>query len=234
MVNEFCVNCRIARLLEMLDKRDSKPTKRGSYMALNKMLKTLAATSLVLAGSAYAQEPISGAGIKPISMPNFGSVSQSMLDSAAKDSKNWLHANGSYEQTRYHPAAQINASNVSKLRPAFVVQTAMLESMETAPLVVNGVMFLTTSYNPVYAVNATTGEQYWHYKQTISNINSSISIIKINCLTNESTVEYTETYSGDNLDGVLVDAGHYQTPLAWDRIDDADHAYTQTKNLICN
>ena len=141
-------------------------------MALNKMLKTLAATSLVLAGSAYAQEPISGAGIKPISMPNFGSVSQSMLDSAAKDSKNWLHANGSYEQTRYHPAAQINASNVSKLRPAFVVQTAMLESMETAPLVVNGVMFLTTSYNHVYAVNATTGEQYWHYKQKIGPVST--------------------------------------------------------------
>ncbi len=96
-------------------------------MALNTMLKTLAATGLVLAGSVYAQEPISGAGIKPIAMPNFGTVSQFMLDGAAKDGKNWLHANGSYEQTRFYPAAQINVSNVAKLRPAFVVQTAMLE-----------------------------------------------------------------------------------------------------------
>jgi len=120
-------------------------------MALNKMLKTLAATSLLLAGSVYAQEPIAGAGIKPIAMPNFGSVSQSMLDAAAKDSKNWLHPNGSYEQTRYHPASQINAGNVAKMRPAFVFQTGIVESMETAPLVVNGVMFLTTSYNHVYA-----------------------------------------------------------------------------------
>jgi len=64
-------------------------------MALNKMLKALVATSLVVAGSSYAQEPIAGAGIKPIAMPNFGSVSQSMLDNAGKDSKNWLHANGS-------------------------------------------------------------------------------------------------------------------------------------------
>ena len=73
-----------------------------------------------------------------------------------------------------------------------------------------------------------------HYKQTISNIKSSISMIKINCLTNEWTEEYAETYSGDNLDGVLVDAGHYQTPLAWRSISDADHAYTHTKKLICN
>lgn len=89
-------------------------------MALNKMLKTLAATSLLIAGSVYAQEPIAGAGIKPIAIPNFGSVSQSMLDGAGKDSKNWLHPNGSYEQTRYHPAAQINTGNVAKMRPAFV------------------------------------------------------------------------------------------------------------------
>ena len=92
-------------------------------MALNKVLKALVATSVVLAGSAVAQEPIAGAGIKPIPMPNFGSVSQSMLDSSAKDSKNWLHPNGSYEQTRYYPASQINTGNVAKLRPAFVFQT---------------------------------------------------------------------------------------------------------------
>ena len=224
MVNEFCVNCRIARLLEMLDKRDSKPTKRGSYMALNKMLKTLAATSLVLAGSAYAQEPISGAGIKPISMPNFGSVSQSMLDSAAKDSKNWLHANGSYEQTRYHPAAQINASNVSKLRPAFVVQTAMLESMETAPLVVNGVMFLTTSYNHVYAVNATTGEQYWHYKQKIGPVSTYC------CGPNNKGVAVSEgkLFMG-TLDAKLVALDAKTGKLLWEtQIADPELGYSET------
>ncbi len=141
-------------------------------MALNKMLKALVATSVVLAGTAVAQEPIAGAGIKPIPMPNLGNVSQSMLDGAAKDNKNWLHPNGSYEQTRYYPASQINTGNVSKLRPAFVFQTGIVESMETAPLVVNGVMFLTTSYNHVYAINATTGEQYWHYKHKIGPVST--------------------------------------------------------------
>ncbi len=48
---------------------------------------------------------------------------------------------------RYYPGAQINAGNVGKLKPAFVFQTAVLESMETAPIVVDGVMFLTTSFN---------------------------------------------------------------------------------------
>jgi PQQ-dependent dehydrogenase (methanol/ethanol family) len=141
-------------------------------MALNKMLKTLAATSLVLAGSAFAQEPIGGAGIKAHPMPKFTNVTQSMLNSAAKDGKNWLHPNGSYDQTRHSPAAQINAGNVSKLRPAFVFQTGIVESMETAPIVVDGVMFVTTSYNHVYAINAVTGEQYWHYKHKIGPVST--------------------------------------------------------------
>jgi PQQ-dependent dehydrogenase (methanol/ethanol family) len=141
-------------------------------MALNKMLKTLAATSLVLAGSAFAQEPIAGAGIKANPMPKFTNVSQTMLNNAIKDGKNWLHPNGSYEQTRHAPAAQINTGNVAKLRPAFVFQTGIVESMETAPIVVDGVMFVTTSYNHVYAINAVTGEQYWHYKHKIGPVST--------------------------------------------------------------
>ena len=193
-------------------------------MALNKMLKALVATSLVVAGSSYAQEPISGAGIKPIAMPNFGSVSQSMLDNAGKDSKNWLHPNGSYEQTRFYPASQINTGNVSKLRPAFVVQTAVLESMETAPLVVNGVMFITTSYNHVYAVNATTGEQYWHYKHKIGPVSTYC------CGPNNKGVAISEgkLFMG-TLDAKIVALDAKSGKLLWQtEIADPELGYSET------
>jgi PQQ-dependent dehydrogenase (methanol/ethanol family) len=193
-------------------------------MALNKMLKALVATSLVVAGSSYAQEPITGAGIKPIAMPNFGSVSQSMLDNAGKDSKNWLHANGSYEQTRFYPASQINTGNVSKLRPAFVVQTAVLESMETAPLVVNGVMFITTSYNHVYAVNATTGEQYWHYKHKIGPVSTYC------CGPNNKGVAISEgkLFMG-TLDAKIVALDAKSGKLIWQtQIADPELGYSET------
>jgi len=193
-------------------------------MALNKMLKALVATSLVLAGSAYAQEPIAGAGIKPIPMPNFGTVSQSMLDGAAKDGKNWLHPNGSYEQTRYHPATQINTGNAAKLRPAFVVQTAMLESMETAPIVVNGVMFITTSYNHVYAVSATTGEQFWHYKHKIGPVSTYC------CGPNNKGVAISEgkLYMG-TLDAKIVALDAKSGKLLWEtQIADPELGYSET------
>jgi glucose dehydrogenase len=84
-------------------------------------------------------------------------VTQDMLNRAAGDGNNFLHTNGNYEQTRYYPARQINASNVGDLRPAWIFQTEVVESMETSPIIVDGVMYVTTSFNHVYALNAETG-----------------------------------------------------------------------------
>jgi PQQ-dependent dehydrogenase (methanol/ethanol family) len=98
------------------------------------------------------------------------SVDQGKLTAAAKDGNNFLHSNGSYEQTRFYPAKQINSGNVAKLRPAFTFQTEVLESMETAPIVVDGVMYITTSYNHVYAIDAVTGKQLWHYKHKMGPV----------------------------------------------------------------
>lgn len=135
------------------------------------VLKLLVALATLASAAAGAQEIQGGQGIKPIPMSTaLVPVTQAMLDASLKDNKNWLHPNGSYEQTRFYPADAINTTNVAQLRPAFVFQTEVVESMETAPIVVNGVMFLTTAFNHVYAVNATTGEQYWHYKHSMGPV----------------------------------------------------------------
>ena len=123
---------------------------------------SLVVTALCAASpGAYAQTEVAGAAAAtggPVSK-NI-SVPQQRLDAADKDSANFLHSNMSYAQTRYYPATQINTTNVAKLRPAFQFQTEVVESMETAPIVVDGVMFLTTSFNHVYAIDAVTGEEY--------------------------------------------------------------------------
>jgi alcohol dehydrogenase (cytochrome c) len=102
--------------------------------------------------------------------PKAVNVSQSMLNGAGGQATNWLHTNGSYDQARYYPGSQINTRNIKNLRPVFVVQTEVVESMETAPIVVDGLMYLTTSYNHVYAVDAATGREFWHYKHKMGPI----------------------------------------------------------------
>src|SRR5947209_12983612 len=97
-------------------------------------------------------------------------VTQQQLEEAAKDSNNFLQTNGNYAQTRFYPNKQINAGNVAKLHPAWIFQTEVKESMETSPIVVNGTMFATTSYSHVYAIDAKTGAELWHYKPKLGAI----------------------------------------------------------------
>ena len=127
------------------------------------------AVSIFAIVPSFAQEVVKPA-TAGTQVPKQIRVSQDRLSKAAGDSRNWLHTQGNYAQTRYYPGSQINTKNVGKLRPAFVVQTEVVESMETAPIVVDGVMYLTTSYNHVYAVDAATGKEYWHYKHKMGPV----------------------------------------------------------------
>lgn len=117
---------------------------------------------------------LAGASLSPALSQSKGApatpVTQEQLNAAAGDENNFLHTNGNYDQTRYYPGKQINTSNVGKLHPAWIFQTEVKESQETTPIVVNGVMYVTTSFDHVYALNAKTGEEYWHYTHAMGPI----------------------------------------------------------------
>lgn len=103
-------------------------------------------------------------------VPKDIAVTQQQLNAAGAQSVNWLHTNGDYTQQRFYPGKQINTRTVKRLHPAFVFQTEVTESMETAPVVVDGVMYLTTSFNHVYAIDARTGKEFWHYKHKMGPV----------------------------------------------------------------
>ena len=184
-----------------------------------------AAAGLVISFCAGAQETGAGATTTAMQMSkSLAPVTQAMLDNAAGDPKNWIHSNGSYAQTRYYPGSQINTGNVGRLRPAFVFQTAVLESMETAPIVVDGVMFLTTSFNHVYAINAATGEEYWHYKHKMGPITTYC------CGPNNRgvAIEGGRLFMG-TLDAKLVALDAKTGKLLWEQqIADPEKGYSET------
>src|ERR1700719_666289 len=128
-----------------------------------KTLLTVGALTLAILGSSLAAAQGTNTAPAP-------TVTPSMLEQAAADRNNFLHTNGDYAQKRFYPNGQINASNVKRLHTAWIFQTDVMESMETSPIIVNGVMYVTTSFSHVYALNAQTGEQLWHYKHALGPI----------------------------------------------------------------
>jgi alcohol dehydrogenase (cytochrome c) len=92
-------------------------------------------------------------------------ITDSMMLNAASDENNWLLHGRTYDNQRYSPLEKITADNVKSLSPVALVQTGMTASFETTPIVVNGVMYITTPVVNkkmlIMAVNAATGERLW-------------------------------------------------------------------------
>jgi alcohol dehydrogenase (cytochrome c) len=92
-------------------------------------------------------------------------VTDDMMLAGSPDGANWLLDGRTYDNQRYSPLTQVNAGNVASLRPVALLQTGMTASFETTPVVVDGVMYLTTpvvnSKMKIIALNAATGERFW-------------------------------------------------------------------------
>jgi len=78
---------------------------------------------------------------------------------------NWLSIRGTYDGWGYSPLDQITTENVKALRPVWIFSTGVDKVHEAAPLVNNGVMFVSTPDNQVIAIDVRSGNQLWRYKR---------------------------------------------------------------------
>ncbi len=179
---------------------------------------------LTCLGLAQAQEIQGQKGTGGTTIAKSVNVTQAQLNDAGKQGANWLHTNGDYGQSRFYAGSQINAGNVKKLRPQFTFQTEVRESMETAPIVVDGIMYMTTSFNHVYALDAVTGKEFWHFKHKMGAITTFC------CGPNNRgvAIEGGKLFMG-TLDAKLVALDAKTGKLLWEtEIADPEKGYSET------
>jgi len=93
-------------------------------------------------------------------------LSYDRIRNASAEPQNWLTYWGDYAGRHYSSLSQINASNVKNLQAQWSLQLAGAAQLEATPLVVDGVMYTTTSGGVVLALDAKTGRQIWRYQRT--------------------------------------------------------------------
>ena len=81
--------------------------------------------------------------------------------------ENWLMYRGTYNSWGYSPLDQITPANVGKLVPVWTFSTGVTEGHQSPPIVNNGVMFVTSPENQVFAFNAKTGDLLWRYEREL-------------------------------------------------------------------
>jgi alcohol dehydrogenase (cytochrome c) len=91
-------------------------------------------------------------------------VTADRLQKAENEPQNWLTYYGGYKSWRYSSLDQVSRSNVKRLAPVWAFESGFGDGgMQSAPLVVDGVMYVSTAGNHVFALDAATGEQIWRY-----------------------------------------------------------------------
>jgi len=99
--------------------------------------------------------------------PAPAAVDAARLVAADRDAANWMTHGRTYAEQRFSPLAEINDNNVSRLGLAWSQTLDFDRGVEATPLVVDGVMYLTSSWSVVYAFNAATGAPLWQFDPAV-------------------------------------------------------------------
>ena len=77
--------------------------------------------------------------------------------------RNWIQFGGDYSNNRHSPIEQLSVANIDNLEFEWSIPSGTLGQFSVSPIVYDGIMYVTTSFNRLIAVNARTGELYWRY-----------------------------------------------------------------------
>ncbi len=76
-----------------------------------------------------------------------------------------------FDNKRFSPLKQINTATVKNLGLEWKFNTGKIGSFQTSPLVISGVMYLTTPFNDVIALDARNGDLLWRYEHKLAHNN---------------------------------------------------------------
>jgi PQQ-dependent dehydrogenase (methanol/ethanol family) len=76
---------------------------------------------------------------------------------------NWLSYGRTYSEQRYSPLSRINDNNAQKLGLAWFADLDTNRAQEATPLIIDGVMYVSTAWSLVKAYDARSGKLLWAY-----------------------------------------------------------------------
>ncbi len=124
---------------------------------------SLLVVALILPMSALAQETQGSRSQDGATGDSLQPVTYERLLKGTTNYAEWLSYYGNYEGWRFSPLTDIDRQNVKRLQAAWIFQTGVPGQLQAAPIVADGILYLTAPYNNLFALNAETGEPQWKY-----------------------------------------------------------------------
>ena len=97
-------------------------------------------------------------------VPAPAAVDAARLLAADSEPGQWMTHGRTYDEQRYSPLDQVSDQNVASLGLAWHHDLdAVARGQSTTPIVVDGVMYVTTTWSKVFALDAASGKLLWSY-----------------------------------------------------------------------
>jgi alcohol dehydrogenase (cytochrome c) len=114
------------------------------------------AEALVISTTHWTNDREIGYGSGPVS-------AEMLLEPQSSRSDVWLQYGGDYSNNRHSPINALSPENVDNLEFAWGFPSGTTGQFAVSPVVYDGIMYVTTSYNRLIALDATSGEMFWRY-----------------------------------------------------------------------
>jgi quinohemoprotein ethanol dehydrogenase len=117
-------------------------------------LPAIAATALLLCAVGVGQASAADSPVK---------IDATRMNNADRDAANWLSYGRTYSEQRFSPLTKITAENAKQLGLAWFADLDTNRGQEATPLVIDGVLYVSTAWSMVKAYDAATGKLIWSY-----------------------------------------------------------------------
>jgi quinohemoprotein ethanol dehydrogenase len=153
-------------------------------------------------------------------------VDDAALASAARSAEEWLTIGRDYAETRFSPLEQIDSGNVSRLGVAWQYDTDSLRGLEATPLVANGVLYASTPWTNVFALDARTGRELWRWDARADRVRGARACCDV---VNRGVALYKDKVFVGVIDGRLAALDAATGALRWEvQTTPVDQPYTIT------
>lgn len=145
---------------------------------------------------------------------------------ADQEPGNWLTHGRTYGEQRFSPLATVTEENVAQLGLAWSYQLKTDRGASATPLVVDGVMYVTSAWSLVYALDAANGRELWVYDPKVDRAVGAKACCDV---VNRGVAVYEGKVYVGVIDGRLVALNASDGSVAWETITvDQSASYTIT------
>ncbi len=155
-----------------------------------------------------------------------GPVTGQRIANGDKEPGNWLAHGRDYKEQRFSPLKQIDTKNVANLGLAWSFDFDEIEPIESTPLVADGVMYVTSSWSKVFALDARTGKQLWAFDPEVDK--ARLALVCCSAVNRGVAMWNDKIYVG-TIDGRLIALDAKTGRVVWDVLTvDQSKPYTIT------